>query len=654
MKETKQSIKNFRFSDTDVNVPLPQTTPIKNSLFDYLQWVAMEYPDLIDHRDIHTEHFFRKNDCIRNKYYSIFECVKCHTFHWAKLPCSSFFCEGCHEYLVKRAQSSLAGYLWNVRHRYLVFTTPPEIWNKLNWGTMHWFYKVVYKTLTYYFNHYYKKNTTTNTTTGKSRKVSVGMMAVLHSYASKDLEWQPHMNVMITCRGFKQKVVKGEIKTFAVNTSYINYDILRDIYKRNLEYYFNVTLKHTPQIKADDKKYQEKNDRKTGIPPQRVISSLAQYFKKLPFRDKAKDKEKSDIITVDGVGNITWTNYKRKKLKLDPITTPPIKFYNLIMQHIPPKNFRNVRLWGCYQYNHHLRKAIPPLKKPTAEKERLCLVCQNPLELKGVVCAGETLFPIFNYKDFSSQQEHPDLRGGRPPDEWDPPKDLTFSICIKKEEKKSTEAQPQPIKQPLDQGITTQGYDAELFNPKIHWNKSTFLDKLYYEIGKQTTNFRLCKTYIKQGEQFFSKWHNYPDIQGTMFLDKCNQREQLHNEIVLDQDKGDYKALIQRLKKDGIRFYAYATEKGRAQHIHCYFKGLAELNKFDRENLREKFIKKYGCDLMLKSDSHMIAMEFCEHWKTGEIKKLIDCNEGMNTIISKAQTTETEHKEFEEFLKNVI
>ena len=644
MSNIHSHIKTFPFSDKDIPI-IPQD--FEKSLYNILGWIYDNHYDNIDKKQIHTEHFYRKASCNKNDYYAVFECIDCHKLHWARLPCNSFFCEKCHGYLVKRAQSSLAGYLWNVRHRYIVFTTPPEVRSKLNWGTMHWFYKVVYKTLTYYFNHYYKKTKTTNTTRGKSRKVNVGMMAVLHSYGSQDMEWKPHLNVMVTCRGFKEKTEQGETKTFAVDTSYINYDKLREIYKRNLEYFFNVKLKDTPQIKIDDKKYQEKNDRKTGIPPQRVISSLAQYFKKLPFKDKAEEGQKSDIININEYGSVTWTNYKRKKLKLNPITTPPTQFYNLIMQHIPPKNFRNVRLWGCYQYNHHLRKAILPLKQPKEVEQRLCLKCKGPLELIGVVARGEVLFPIFNSKDFSSQQEAPDLRGGRPPDAWRPPERLLFSICTHLTPKKRDVAHKTPIKQPTQTGtIITQGHDFELSLSK---NKESLLENLYYDVGKQATNFRVCHTYMKGGEIFFSKWHNYVDIVGTMFLNKCNQRESLKNEIILDLDKGDYKALIKKLKKDGVRFYAYSTKSNRAQHIHCYFKGLAELSKHEREDIRELFIKKYGCDPMLKIDSHMIAMQNCKHWKTGEVKKLIDSNQGINTIV----TAEPTKIEFEEVLKNI-
>ena len=210
-----------------------------------------------------------------------------------------------------------------------------------------------------------------------------------------------------------------------------------------------------------------------------------------------------------------------------------------------------------------------------------------------------------------------------------------------------------PIKKPLcaDFDVVVDGYDLELFDVSKKWDNKSFIDNLYYDVGKQATNFRVCNTFLNNGVQLFSKWRYYMDIQGTMFLTNVNQREQINNEIILDCDKPKYNELIKRLKHDNIKFYAYATTHGRAQHIHCYFKGLAELNKKDREFIREKFIVKYGGDIMFKIDTHMVAMEFCEHWKTKEVKNLIDYNAGINTIFIKEHARAKEQKDFEDYLK---
>ena len=383
---------------------------------------------------------------------------------------------------------------------------------------------------------------------------------------------------------------------------------------------------------------QDKKDRTLGLPPQKIINKLLAYFKKLPFTDKRESGVKSNIISVDNLGNITWTTYKRKQKRLPPITSPPTLFYNRIMQHIPPKNFRNVRLWSCYQYQHHLRKMIKPLKESTTVKPQTCLDCKLELVPVMIVANNIIRFIKLDYKDFSAHFNNPtapDLIGTEPPDTLKPKEAPLFAKEIREKTK---------IDQPLNilendkieipaPNLEISGTETELFNTKTNWTKKSFLDVLYYDLGKQATDFRLCATFEKEGSPLFTKWHPYMEIIDTFHMDKVNQRTQLDDEITLDKDKGDYEELIRKLKDDGLKFYPYQTKSGRAQHIHLYFKGLSELSRNEREEIREKVIRKYGCDPMLKSDNHMIALEFCNHWKTGEPKLLLDCCEpGINRI----------------------
>ncbi len=162
-------------------------------------------------------------------------------------------------------------------------------------------------------------------------------------------------------------------------------------------------------------------------------------------------------------------------------------------------------------------------------------------------------------------------------------------------------------------------------------NKIGWLSELYYEVGKQQTNFRLTHTYKKDGAILFTKWVKYLDAQSKdEIINAADQREQLKNEIIFDQDEGDFKELIGKLRKDGIKFYAYSTEENRARQIHTYWKGLAILKKKEREDVRTLLIRKYGCDLNLRIDAHVIPIEFEKHWKTGKTKNLIDKEEGIN------------------------
>lgn len=158
--------------------------------------------------------------------------------------------------------------------------------------------------------------------------------------------------------------------------------------------------------------------------------------------------------------------------------------------------------------------------------------------------------------------------------------------------------------------------------------KKSWIDFLYYKIARQSCNFRLCNTWIdNDGEIQFSKWRPYLDAQeDVQFIYRCNQREQLTCEVILDLDKGDYDELIKRVEAKGLKYWAYQTPSGRARHIHCIFPKLVSFSKNKRERFRELLIKQFGCDTAFKIDSHMVPIENCPHWKTGEMKLLYKTN----------------------------
>lgn len=174
-----------------------------------------------------------------------------------------------------------------------------------------------------------------------------------------------------------------------------------------------------------------------------------------------------------------------------------------------------------------------------------------------------------------------------------------------------------------------------------------WLNHLYYEIGKQRINFRIAHSYRDKttNELKVSKWT--PFLGATeQQIDKADQRTLLDNEIVFDMDEGDYDQLIKQLTDDGIFFTAYKTEGNRARHVHSFWKDLEKFEIAERRQFRVCQLQKYGCDLQLAIDNHLIPIENSLHWKTGEIKKMYYENTGINDI-------KKYEKEFEEYKENL-
>ena len=154
-------------------------------------------------------------------------------------------------------------------------------------------------------------------------------------------------------------------------------------------------------------------------------------------------------------------------------------------------------------------------------------------------------------------------------------------------------------------------------------NKKEWLDKLYYDYGKQQYDFELCGMFKKGKDVIVSKWKKYSEI--VMPLDsnqseqlwKINNRTILPNEIVLDiENPKMYPAIFNELMKRGFKFLAYKTGS-KGYHIHIFFrKGFQEISK-------TYFINKFGADVLKAGKRTMIALEFCPHWKTGKPKELV-------------------------------
>lgn len=157
-------------------------------------------------------------------------------------------------------------------------------------------------------------------------------------------------------------------------------------------------------------------------------------------------------------------------------------------------------------------------------------------------------------------------------------------------------------------------------------NKKDWLDKLYYEVDKQRGNLELAQAYLDNDKTpKWSKWTPYLAAQqDDNFLEKVNNRTVLPNEVVLDFD--DLKKVSENISKivNDFSFYSIYNTGSRGVHVHLFF---------DKDlSLEEKLyiIRKYGADEQKANQRCMIALENVPHWKTGNIKTLIEEKQGFN------------------------
>ena len=149
-------------------------------------------------------------------------------------------------------------------------------------------------------------------------------------------------------------------------------------------------------------------------------------------------------------------------------------------------------------------------------------------------------------------------------------------------------------------------------------DKKAFLDYLFYDIGKQQYDFFLQ---YSEEDGIKTKWRKYSQVcfecnnpKNKWFIEKCNQRQILPCEVVLDlEDKEKINSIVDDLKQLGLFFYVYDTGS-RGYHVHIFF------NRELSEKEKRVIIKHYGADEQKCYSKCLIALENSKHWKSGKIK----------------------------------
>jgi hypothetical protein len=142
-------------------------------------------------------------------------------------------------------------------------------------------------------------------------------------------------------------------------------------------------------------------------------------------------------------------------------------------------------------------------------------------------------------------------------------------------------------------------------------NKKAWLDKLYYDIGKQQCNFKISGLKrLEDGSSQSTRWHNYLDKIAILDLDEdwkiewVNQRQILPNELVIDlEERETLNRVILKLKYYKQKYYIYDTGS-RGYHIHIFYKNPLT------EKQKRKYIKRFGGDEQLSSLKHMVNLEY--------------------------------------------
>ena len=346
--------------------------------------------------------------CQHHRNFNFYKCEWCGENIFHRIPCTSFFCDTCRKKLADRSKQKLLTYIWNIPHRFAVFTLPPEIqeictgWssylfvnNKFTLAT-----NLIYKSVNDSIKEYFNK-----------RNLEVGFIQYPHTESTFDLTWFFHLNVLISCRGLRksskftnfnketnQRILPNhQAKYRTIDTSFIDYDEIKTIYLKHLSKNFKVKIQ-TPE--GNPIHFVEKK-----LYPKEISKNLIGYVRKLLL--KSEHIEKSNLSTI------TLKRWNTKNKRYESFTLSWKEFYERCIQHIPAKFMRTIRIYGLYSHANKKRYFLTPVEEHIVKKIE-CKECGANVRLmysvsRGQIVKIEEYYLLMNFKKLLSMLDMEDF-----------------------------------------------------------------------------------------------------------------------------------------------------------------------------------------------------------------------------------------------------
>jgi len=279
---------------------------------------------------------------------AMYMCSHCGNMKFVPFTCKSRFCPSCGIKYSQERSVSMASMLINCHHRHCVFTIDEELRHFFleDRSLLDCLFQAVRSVI---LRMFFKMN--------KSQNFVPGFICVLHTFG-RPLEWNPHIHCLITEGGFSDNAVWRSVKHF-------NYSLLRKSFQtallNELEKRIGPSFKKTKAlIYSKDKNgfyvYAKPNLCNTDI----VIKYISRYLGRPVIA-------LNRIDSYDGE-NVTFHYNRHEDNAYAQKPAPAFDFIQLLIQHIPEKNFKMTRYYGLYARHHdidrHLFKAIKREKLP--------------------------------------------------------------------------------------------------------------------------------------------------------------------------------------------------------------------------------------------------------------------------------------------------
>ena len=261
--------------------------------------------------------------------FDVFKCPNCGKEKFRFHTCKSRLCSSCGNKYNNDRSTSIFSKLFKSKHRHIVWTIPKELrkFFREDRKRLNLLFKASEITINSWFHDKYKK-----------KHIVPGFISILHTYG-RSLIWNPHIH-MILLEGGLNKDGFFPVNFFAYASFRKRFmKVLLDLLDEEINTDEFKQLKRTLYKNL-------KNGFYVFSPPSKfkTVNGLIKYVTRYVSRPVMAE---SRIIDYDGTYVTFWyQRHKDNKIVIEKIHA--YEFISRIILHIPEKNQKYIRYYGCY------------------------------------------------------------------------------------------------------------------------------------------------------------------------------------------------------------------------------------------------------------------------------------------------------------------
>ena len=261
--------------------------------------------------------------------FDVFKCPNCGKEKICFHTCKSRMCSSCGNKYNNQRQTSIFSKLFKFKHRHVVWTIPEDLrrYFREDRKRLNLIFKASQITIECWFKEKYKK-----------KNITPGFISILHTYG-RDIGWNPHIHMILLEGGIN--------KDGFVSVNFFAYASFRKRFMKVLLDLLDDEINNSEfkRLKRDLYRRYPKGFYVFSPPTKfKTVDGLIKYVTRYVARPVMAE---SRIIDYDSKYITFWyQRHEDNKIVIEKIHA--YEFISRIILHIPEKNMKYIRYYGCY------------------------------------------------------------------------------------------------------------------------------------------------------------------------------------------------------------------------------------------------------------------------------------------------------------------